>query len=273
MTKTNYSTLDKFLVAFSLLLGIIGIIILVSFIVQLNSEYTILGENKLSLTETAQVGDFVGGMIGSLWTLSSIVLFYLAIRLQTKELSNSISELRIQTSTLKDQKEEFEISRLTNIIFHQINRIDRFVERFEMIYFSDVTADSRSYIGADALQSILENLTLENYDDSIQDKAALRRSVDLINRYYDKILSLADTYVSSSVAVERILTNSIIAPMKKGELQVLFNDNIGIAGNKILKRLKFAIDCANSHKVAFNLNEKELKYLSGILHTYSTLKI
>ena len=273
MTKTKYNTIEKILVGFSLLLGILGAVILVVFLVQLNSEYSILSENKLLLTETAQVGDFIGGMVGSLWALASIVLFYLAIRLQTKELSNSISELQIQSNTLQDQKEEFEISRLTNIIFHQVNRIDRFVERFEIRYFNDLTADSRSYLGIDALQSILDNLSLENYDDSIQDKAALRRSVDLINRNYDKILSLVDTYVSSSVAVERILTNSSIDQGIKRELQVLFNDNIGIVGNKILKRLKFAIDFANSNKVEFNLNEKEIKYLARILYTYSTMKI
>lgn len=42
-------------------LTVIGLLIMVGFLVRLNADYTFAGE-KLLLPETAQVGDFIGGL-------------------------------------------------------------------------------------------------------------------------------------------------------------------------------------------------------------------
>ena len=43
---------------------------------------------------TGMVGDFVGGIVGTLWSLTGVILFFLALRLQSKELSLQIKEMR-----------------------------------------------------------------------------------------------------------------------------------------------------------------------------------
>jgi hypothetical protein len=51
------------------------------------------------------VGDFIGGVAGSLFALSATLLFYLTLTLQRKEFQNSLHELRTSSKALKATEE------------------------------------------------------------------------------------------------------------------------------------------------------------------------
>jgi len=90
-----------------------GIIAIVVFGIRLSSEYTLSPNADLVLTETAQVGDFIGGFIGALWSLAGVLLFYSALRLQRKEFN-------LQRNELEDHRQEFTIGRITSVIYKQL---------------------------------------------------------------------------------------------------------------------------------------------------------
>ena len=54
-----------------------------------------------------QFGDFVGGVVGTLFALVGVVLYYVALTEQRKDLKINHDNLKIQTDALKQQIEEF----------------------------------------------------------------------------------------------------------------------------------------------------------------------
>lgn len=80
---------------------IAGLGVLVLFAVKLWSE-GYWADGQLSLTNSGTVGDFIGGVAGSLFALAGVLLFYVALSLQRKEFRNSLQELRITSQALKD---------------------------------------------------------------------------------------------------------------------------------------------------------------------------
>lgn len=68
---------------------IIGLIISIVFICVIWSQYSIGGDlDADDMAQTGQVGDFIGGIVGSIWALAGVFLYFSAIRLQTKELAS-----------------------------------------------------------------------------------------------------------------------------------------------------------------------------------------
>lgn len=87
------------------ILAVAGIAVLIVFLLILKNEYQVIGDGEILLDKTAQVGDFVGGMIGSLWAFSGILLYFIAISLQRKDISS--------------REREYSVERITNIIYNQ----------------------------------------------------------------------------------------------------------------------------------------------------------
>jgi hypothetical protein len=63
---------------------------------------TNLNEEKIG-----QFGDFIGGVIGSLFSLAGIILFYVALKEQRRDITISQRNLELQTKALNQQIEEF----------------------------------------------------------------------------------------------------------------------------------------------------------------------
>ena len=76
-------------VSFAYLVTFIGFVVTAVFIWVLWDLYSI-GGNMYSddMAQTGQVGDFFGGVVGSIWALAGVFLYFSAIRLQNKELTN-----------------------------------------------------------------------------------------------------------------------------------------------------------------------------------------
>ncbi|OFX75936.1 MAG: hypothetical protein A2X12_08210 [Bacteroidetes bacterium GWE2_29_8] len=79
------------------------IIVIIIFLIFGNWSFsTILDEEKV-----AQFGDFIGGIIGSLFSLAGVILFYVALKEQRKDININQENLKIQNTALHQQVEEF----------------------------------------------------------------------------------------------------------------------------------------------------------------------
>ncbi len=68
-----------------------------------------------AMDSTGQIGDFFGGIFGSIWSLVGVLLFYIALRYQRKEFA-------LQREEFKNQKIEFQLNRIsTSILQNGIN--------------------------------------------------------------------------------------------------------------------------------------------------------
>lgn len=67
----------------------VGVVVMVVFLINISSTYGIGGNlNNDDMAATGQVGDFMGGVIGSIWALAGVFLYFSAIKMQNKELEN-----------------------------------------------------------------------------------------------------------------------------------------------------------------------------------------
>lgn len=92
MKKTRSETTIEIL---SIVAGICGFVILIIFSIRLLSH----GYNftdTLDIDASAKSGDFVGGVVGSLWTLTSVLLLFITLKLQRRGLKETSDALRRQ---------------------------------------------------------------------------------------------------------------------------------------------------------------------------------
>ena len=82
----------------------VGLIVLVVFIVNICGTYVISNElSKDDMAQTGQVGDFIGGVVGSVWALAGVLLYFSALRLQQQEMKNQREEMATNQKLLDQQ--------------------------------------------------------------------------------------------------------------------------------------------------------------------------
>lgn len=81
------------------------------FIVLAAIIFILLGNWNFSKTlneeKIGQFGDFIGGIIGSLFSLAGVILFYVALKEQRKDININQENLKLQNIALNQQVEEF----------------------------------------------------------------------------------------------------------------------------------------------------------------------
>ncbi len=102
--ETALTGREKWYLGIAYVSGGLGILVLLLFgILLMVGHYW--GIPTLSLGNSGLVGDFIGGVSGSLFALAGMLLFYLALTLQRKEFQNSLKELRISSAALAATEE------------------------------------------------------------------------------------------------------------------------------------------------------------------------
>lgn len=96
--------------------GTIGLVIIIWFSIALSQNYDVTG--KILPQETGITGDFIGGVVGTLWSLTSVFLFYLALTYQRDDLKNQrvaidnqVKEVNLQTKSIDAQTEQLSLQR------------------------------------------------------------------------------------------------------------------------------------------------------------------
>lgn len=100
---------------------------------------TIQVSSSINSDKFGQFGDFVGGLIGSLWALAGVILFYVALTEQRADIRTNKEVLDTQIQALEKQIEEFELQReelkLTRQVFIE-QRDTLKIQQFESTFFS-----------------------------------------------------------------------------------------------------------------------------------------
>lgn len=82
----------------------IGLFVLGRFLFLIDETYSIGGNlTPEEMAQTGQVGDFIGGVIGSVWALAGVFLYFSALKLQQQELKSQREEM-VTSQKLLDQQ-------------------------------------------------------------------------------------------------------------------------------------------------------------------------
>jgi hypothetical protein len=127
---------SKILMIIGIILFVIGVILFFWKNLSLNISQQI-DSNKFS-----QFGDFVGGIIGSLWAFAGVILFYVALNEQREDIRTNREVLKIQVNALEQQIKEFELQReeleLTREVFVDQSQTFK-LQQFESTFFNSMT--------------------------------------------------------------------------------------------------------------------------------------
>ena len=131
---SKFLTSDK-IFNFSMVLLVLAIPLLILFFWQ-ESFYT---DRTIAHEKFGTFGDFFGGVMGSIWALCGVILFYLALKEQRADFANNrealvkqIEALEVQTEEFKLQREELKESR--KIFTEQAKTLK--LQRFESTFFA-----------------------------------------------------------------------------------------------------------------------------------------
>lgn len=185
----------------------IGGIVLAIFICNICGTYSISRNlTPEDMAQTGQIGDFMGGVIGSIWALAGVLLYFSALRLQTKELSNqSLSE--------NENRYSEQIKQLENTFFNLLN-IQQNIKQNITSKFRDIKYDGKghfersisTYGGNDFFEKMQRNLRfIYNFHN--------RETYILDDKKYLDEFSYPSEKISSQYVMENILTNDIIRDM------------------------------------------------------------
>lgn len=101
-------------------------------------DYQIRLDTSIDASKFGQFGDFIGGIVGSLWALAGVILFYVALTEQREDIRTNREVLKNQVEAFKHQIEEFELQRQeleqTRKVFQQQSLTQKH-QRFENTFF------------------------------------------------------------------------------------------------------------------------------------------
>lgn len=128
---SKYGFFGIVLMIISILSIIFGIYITFKFLYIISNSVTIINKGgEIDTNLTGMIGDFMGGVVGTIWSFAGVILFFLALRLQSKELGLQIEELRSTREVFSTQQFEntfFNLLKTQNDIRQSVeHRIENF---------------------------------------------------------------------------------------------------------------------------------------------------
>ncbi len=97
----------------SIALIVLGILLIVFAIISfLWMDISISSSAQIKSDKWGQFGDFIGGLVGTIWALAGVLLFYLALTEQRQDIKTNQKALELQVKALNKQVEEFELQRI-----------------------------------------------------------------------------------------------------------------------------------------------------------------
>lgn len=199
-----------------------GLIIFISFIYKLSHNYSI-SSNEVIIDKSGQVGDFIGGVVGSVWSLTGVLLFYVTLQLQRRELA--------------ENRKHFQMSRLTDIIYKQLSLFNPVFKKFELKDSKlDELGIQNKYKGQYAFSYLRKNFEeiAKMFNDKEVDEAKKKAAYDLYIHQYAiveinkaALLELYEELGNQIDTVRAVLIKDGIPPEDLNELKAIFFRNLG----------------------------------------------
>jgi len=211
----------KFLIGLAFFSILAGLVVFFVYLIQLKSSYTILS-NNIDIEKTGQIGDFIGGLVGSIWSLTGVLLFYATLRLQSRE--------------FKENRVYFQLSRLTEIIYKQLEIFNTHLDNIQLKDIElDVNGQHKEYKGRaaillltkriGAIGNIQKKLEQENNKEAL-DKLMIEHFV-FIEINLTEFLNIYEELGSQIDTIRAVLIKEDIPPIDLNELKGIFFKNIG----------------------------------------------
>ncbi|WP_024773050.1 putative phage abortive infection protein [Aquimarina macrocephali] len=124
----------------SLILVASGLVLIgLAIIFFLWSDIGLTFNSKINSEKFGQLGDFIGGIVGSMWALAGVLLFYIALTEQRGDIQTNQKALKLQIEALNNQEKEFRLQRKelesSRKVYEQQSKTFR-IQQFESNFYS-----------------------------------------------------------------------------------------------------------------------------------------
>ena len=231
------------------------VILLILYITFLNLVF----EN---LSERALFGDSFGGLNAFVSSLAFGGIIY-TILLQRRD-------LKTQRAEINYQRKEFQINRITNIIYHEIQKYNASLEDINLIIDS---TEPMTYVGEAGFRELSEKLkTFMNFgnittvDEAstyvIKDKTLFTKEVKRQISANKEALNYIFNQLYNSVRIINLtLKDENIDTEDKEELKAIFILNLGTTMNEIIKMFDLVISEIAKDDLDFIILDQKIEYL------------
>lgn len=187
------------------ILSISGLIIILITSILFLSKGSWQYSTKLDESIIASYGDFIGGFIGSLFSLAGVILFYVALKEQRNDISINQKNIELQTSALEQQVLEFqnqkvELEETRKVYIEQTNllREQTFLYRQQNKEIKEQSTTARVQQFDTSFFSYLE--VFNNYKKSLN-------GTDSKDNFFGKIIKEMREINSSESSLNKLLDN------------------------------------------------------------------
>ncbi len=226
-------------------------------------EYNFLGLNTESFELLGQFGEYVGGLVGSIWALAGVILFYETLRFQRTELKMQREELQNQRSEIMEQTRQYIIQnqtlmtrKLEGTFFQLISLHNEIVDSLVLNFQSHPTLESSGltpikgrycfnyfykYFSTTYNENIdLTGMTTSNHEDAlfIINESFMKFNIEFqedIGHYFRNLFNLALYIDKSKMTNKKFYFNLIRSLLSNYEIILLFYFCLSEYGGKMKK--------------------------------------
>lgn len=257
-SRSDFSSLEKFLIGTAIAFGILGFIILIAAFIFFNNKEVYNSNLKIDDEKFGNFGSFISGAVGVVWSLVSVLLFYLTLRLQRKELVFQREELELTRKELQGQKEQMIQQNSTLIhqrfettFFQLLNIHSEIVNAMDLRKSGDTTQVVA--IGRDCFGTFLYRLKVtigqetkksgRKYFESTEDEILngyirfFEANQNDLGHYFRHLYHIIKFVDQSEIEDKKRYTNFVRAQLSSDELVVLFYNCLSEYGSEKFKPL------------------------------------
>ena|GEM_PF-4100821 len=212
--------------------------------------------------DRALFGDSFGGLNAFVSSLAFGGIIY-TILIQRKELKS-------QRVEINNQRKEFQINRITSVIYHEVQKYNSALDDIKLTF---IDSEDKIYVGESGFRELSEKLkrfmNFENKqteDDNliyaIENKVLYEKEVKrLILENMESINYIFNQLYNSARIINLTLKNENIDEQDKVELKTIFILNLGTTMNEIIKMFNLVIAKIAKEELSFVPLNYTIKYL------------
>lgn len=169
----------------------IGLIVLAVFIYNICGTYVISRDlTPEDMAQTGQIGDFMGGVIGSIWALAGVLLYFSALRLQQQEMKSQRKEMASNQKLLDQQLFETTFFNLLKAQENIRNSIHAYffwieIDNYSKIKEKKVEKNGVNFFAFSVSQLNTLHLIMKNYNLEYCSLEYLQERLDSFNRNHE----------------------------------------------------------------------------------------
>jgi len=227
--------------------------------------------NEIDSSKFGTFGDFIGGVLGSIWSLCGVLLFYNALKEQREDFKTNKEALSKQVEALTIQSEEFKLQReelgLSRTVFQEQAYILR-QQRLETLFFSllDLYSKIKSDLDKnsklnDYFASFKDNL----FKDFVSDENCKKNFTNAVTKYEEIYFTRKEKlsqYFKLAYRIIKIIDESEIKQEEKFKYIKIFRSQL--SENEMLAIYYNSHSKVSGQLYSFILRYNLLKHLPSI---------